>query len=197
MGKRALVVVDVQPDFCEGGALAVEGGNAVAADVRSFVNGELDGYDVLVFTRDWHIDPGDHFASNTDTPDPNFSTTWPDHCVAGTEGAEFHPEIDAIVAVDAIVPDAIVSKGQHTAAYSGFEGRTEEDQTLTEFLAGEGVTDVDAVGIAYDFCVKETALDAASEGFNTRVIKALTASVMPDNDPNTTDELVAAGVQVV
>jgi nicotinamidase/pyrazinamidase len=196
MTARALIVVDVQNDFCEGGSLAVDGGAKAAADIRSFVNENKGQYDHIVFTRDWHIEPGDHFVSNTDETEPNFSTTWPDHCVADTEGAEFHPEINALVQEDNNVPDTVVSKGEYEAAYSGFEGAAPDGTTLAEWLKERNVEEADVVGIAFDFCVKATAEDAVMAVPFVRVIKRLTASVMPDNDANTTADLENAGVWV-
>ena len=174
---RALIVVDVQNDFCEGGSLAVSGGAAVAASIAALLAGD-HGYDLVVATRDHHIDPGPHFS---DTPD--FVDSWPVHCVAGTPGADFHPGLgDPSFA-------AVFDKGEYEAAYSGFEGRDHTlDVTLADFLRGHAVTDVDVCGIATDHCVNATARDAASAGFDTTVLLDLTAAVTPAN----LDELTAA-----
>ena len=174
---RALVVVDVQNDFCEGGSLAVAGGSAVAAAISAYLAASGDGYAHVVASRDYHIDPGDHFSDH-----PDFAGTWPPHCVAGTPGAEFHPDLDTSRV------EAVFSKGAHTAAYSGFEGADEAGTPLAAWLRERGVDALDVVGIATDYCVQATALDAAREGFATRVLLHLTAGV----DPVTTGEAVAA-----
>ena len=109
---RALIVVDVQNDFCEGGSLAVAGGAAVAAAISEYLAGpEGTGYEHVIASRDYHIDPGDHFSSH-----PDFAGSWPPHCVAGTPGAQFHPRLDTSHV------DVVFSKGAHEAAYSAFEG---------------------------------------------------------------------------
>ncbi|ASU86392.1 nicotinamidase [Nocardiopsis gilva YIM 90087] len=163
---KALIVVDVQNDFCEGGSMAVTGGSSVASQVSRFIADHSDDYAHVVATRDYHIDPGAHFS---DTPD--FVDTWPRHCVAGTPGAAFHPDFDTSAV------EQVFSKGKYTAAYSGFEGADEEDRSLEDWLRARGVTEVDVVGIATDHCVRATALDAAEAGFDTRVLLDLTAGV--------------------
>ena len=170
---RALIIVDVQNDFCEGGSLAVDGG----ADVARRINGT--GYDVVVATQDFHVDPGDHF------------TEWPPHCVAGTPGADLHP------ALDTSGIDAVFRKGADRAAYSGFEGSTEDGTALADFLRAHDVTDVDVVGLATDHCVRATALDAVAAGLGTRVLLGLCAGVAPDTTAVALDELRAAGVELV
>jgi len=187
MSKRALIVVDVQNDFCEGGSLAVTGGAGVATAISEYVGDGL-GYDFVVATRDHHVDPGAHFS---DAPD--FVDTWPPHCVAGTPGADFHPNL-----VNRPF-DAVFDKGEHAAAYSGFEGFSHEggvDVGLGDWLTGLHVGVVDVCGIATDYCVKATALDAAKRGFATTVLLELTAAVTPANVPAVTAELAAAGVQI-
>src|SRR5947207_12554807 len=156
---RGFLVVDVQNDFCEGGSLAVTGGTAVAAGVTQWLLSHGDDYDVVVATADWHEDPGAHFAD-----EPDFRDTWPRHCVAGTEGAAFRPELDLTLI------DDIVRKGQHAAAYSGFEGVADDGRTLTELLKAHSVSSVDVAGIATDHCVRATALDAVRFGFAARVL---------------------------
>jgi nicotinamidase/pyrazinamidase len=157
----ALIVVDVQNDFCEGGSLALPGGAAAAQAISEHV--ASGGYSHVIATRDYHIDPGAHFSD-----EPDFLDTWPVHCVAGTAGASFHPSLD----VSPI--EAVFSKGHHSAAYSGFEGKTDDGQELTGWLRAHGVDTVDVVGIATDFCVRATALDAAKAGFSVRVLLDLT-----------------------
>ncbi|WP_328940037.1 isochorismatase family protein [Streptomyces tauricus] len=187
---RALIVVDVQNDFCEGGSVPVAGGALVAVKVRDLVGRSAEaGYQYVVATRDHHIDPGDHF-SNT----PDFKTSWPVHCVAGTQGSDFHP--DFLPAVHAGALDAVFYKGAYEAAYSGFEGADEEGTGLTAWLREHGVTTVDVVGIATDHCVKATALDAAAAGFTTRVLLDLTAGVHHDTIQQARDELSQVGVEL-
>ncbi|MCW8095808.1 isochorismatase family protein [Streptomyces tauricus] len=187
---RALIVVDVQNDFCEGGSVPVAGGALVAVKVRDLVGRAAEaGYQYVVATRDHHIDPGDHFS---DTPD--FKTSWPVHCVAGTQGSDFHP--DFLPAVHAGALDAVFYKGAYESAYSGFEGADEEGRGLTAWLREHGVTTVDVVGIATDHCVKATALDAAAAGFTTRVLLDLTAGVRHDTIQQARDELSQVGVEL-
>src|SRR5438067_7149775 len=150
---KALIVVDVQNDFCEGGSLPVAGGAAVAARISEHI--AAGGYDHVVATRDYHVDPGAHFS-----PEPNFVDTWPVHCVAGTPGASFHPELD----VSGV--QAVFSKGRNAAAYSGFEGADRDGVSLADWLAGKDVDTVDVVGIATDHCVRATALDAVRAGLS-------------------------------
>ncbi len=172
--RRALIVVDVQNDFCEGGSLAVAGGAAVAASVAELLAGD-HGYDVVVATRDHHIDPGPHFS---DTPD--YVDSWPPHCVAGTPGADFHPNLLGHPNLGSPTFDGVFDKGEYTAAYSGFEGRDHaQDVTLADFLRGRGVSEVDVCGIATDHCVNATARDALAAGFDTTVLLDLTAAVTP------------------
>ncbi|RZT84313.1 nicotinamidase/pyrazinamidase [Pseudonocardia sediminis] len=183
--SRALIVVDVQNDFCEGGALAVDGGAAVAAGIGALVAG--GGYDHVVATRDVHVDPGDHFS---DTPD--FATSWPPHCRTGTPGASFHPALD-------VAPiEAVFDKGAYTSAYSGFEGsdRGETGTALGDWLAAHGVDTVEVVGLATDHCVRATALDAVRHGLATTVLLDHCAGVAPATTARALDELRGAGVEV-
>jgi nicotinamidase/pyrazinamidase len=173
--SRALIIVDVQNDFCEGGSLAVEGGAAVAANLSAALAAHARTWDHVVATQDHHVDPGSHFQE------------WPVHCVAGTFGAEFHPELDT----DRI--EAIFRKGEHAAAYSGFEGHS-GSINLAAWLRMHDVTDVDVVGIATDYCVRATALDALREGFTTTVLTGFTAGVAPETSENALAEMRAAGV---
>lgn len=182
---KALIIVDVQNDFCEGGSLAVAGGSDVARRISELLSG-AHGYDHVVATKDYHIDPGDHFSDH-----PDFVHSWPRHCQAGTPGADFHPQLRT----DAV--EAVFTKGEHSAAYSGFEGSDEHGTPLADWLRARGVDEVDVVGIATDYCVKATAADAAANGFRTRVLRDLTAGVAPDSTERAVDMLRAAGVQVV
>jgi nicotinamidase/pyrazinamidase len=256
---RALIIVDVQNDFCEGGSLAVTGGGAVARAVTALLAAGRDpgddtaahdpagnlggsagtdragddrarndrarndgarndgarndgarndgarndrarndrarndgarndraGYDHVVATRDYHVDPGSHFSDQ-----PDFLNSWPPHCVAGTAGASFHPDLD----VSAI--EAVFTKGTHAAAYSGFEGTDAQATPLADWLRGRGVTDVDIVGIATDYCVRATAIDAARAGLRTRVLLSLTAGVAPDTTQAAAAAIRAAGAEIV
>ncbi len=189
--SRALVVVDVQNDFCEGGSLAVTGGAAVAEKVTELLAARAAGtapvgYDHVVATQDHHVDPGAHWSS-----EPDYVDSWPVHCEAGTPGAQFHPDL----ATDQF--EAVFRKGAHAAAYSGFEGTASADGAevgLAGWLRERGVQQVDVVGIATDHCVRATALDAAREGFDTRVLLDLCAAVSPDTRATALTELAAAGV---
>ncbi|MFI9831974.1 isochorismatase family protein [Streptomyces sp. NPDC051913] len=188
--RRALIVVDVQNDFCEGGSLAVAGGADVAAAVTELIGQAAgSGYQHVVATRDHHIAPGGHFADN-----PDFRHSWPAHCVAGTEGVGFHPNFAPAVASGAI--DAVFDKGAYAAAYSGFEGADENGVPLADWLRAREVTEVDVVGIATDHCVRATALDAAREGFRTQVLLDLTAGVAAETTDRALEELRAAGVEL-
>lgn len=175
----ALIVVDVQNDFCEGGSLPVAGGAAVAEAISSVYG----SYSHVVATRDYHIDPGAHFSSS-----PDFVDTWPAHCRAGTPGASFHP------ALDVAGIQAVFSKGAHAAAYSGFEGADPSGVSLADWLRARDVSEVDVVGIATDHCVRATALDAAANGFVTRVLLDLTAGVAQSTVDDALSRLRAAGV---
>ena len=180
---RALIVVDVQNDFCEGGSLAVTGGAAVAGKITQHVRSA--GYDHVVATRDHHIDPGSHFAEH-----PDFLETWPRHCVVGTGGVELHK------ALDREPLEAIFDKGEYAAAYSGFEGHTAHRVLLADWLRAHDVNTVDVVGIATDHCVRATALDAAREGFRTNVLLGLTAGVSADSTARALEEMRGAGVEL-
>jgi nicotinamidase/pyrazinamidase len=182
--RRALLVVDVQNDFCEGGSLAVDGGSAVAAAISRFL--AANEYDAVAATIDHHIDPGHHFSD-----DPDYVDTWPVHCKSGTSGADFHPDLD----LSGI--ESVFSKGEFSAAYSGFEGKNSDGQSLEKWLRAAGVTEVDVVGIATDHCVVATALDAVAAGFPTRVHLPLTAGVAPATVEAAITAMRAAGVRLV
>lgn len=175
--SRALIIVDVQNDFCEGGSLPVDGGAAVAAGISAALAERKVTWDHVVATQDHHIDPGTHFQE------------WPAHCVAGTFGAEFHPELDT----DRI--EAIFRKGTNAAAYSGFEG-TSSSIGLAAWLRMHDVTEVDVVGLATDYCVRATALDAVGEGFATTLLTDLIAGVAPETTDSALAEMRAAGVTI-
>jgi nicotinamidase/pyrazinamidase len=191
---RALLIVDVQNDFCEGGSLPVAGGAAVAAGISAVLAspepehpGQPDHlrWDHIVATQDHHIDPGGHFAE-----EPDFVDTWPAHCVAGSAGAAFHPALDT----DRI--EAVFIKGEHQAAYSGFEGRA-GGVSLAAWLHMRGVTEVDIMGLTTDHCVRATALDAVREGFTTTVALDLTAGVTKETTADAIAAMQRAGVHLV
>lgn len=186
---RALIVVDVQNDFCEGGSMGVTGGADVAAAITDLIGRSTAGYQHVVATRDHHIEPGDHFSAH-----PDFVHSWPRHCVAGTEGVGFHPNFAPAVASGAI--SAVFDKGAYAAAYSGFQGADENGVPLADWLHAREVTEVDVVGIATDHCVKATALDAAAAGFRTQVLLDLTAGVAEDSTYTALGELADAGVEL-
>ena len=181
---RALLIVDVQNDFCEGGSLAVAGGSRVARAISALLAGE-PGYQLVAATQDCHVSPGDHFSDR-----PDFAASWPPHCVAGTPGADFHPDLDTSQI------DAVFRKGEFAAAYSGFEGAGPAGQRLADWLRAARVSSVDVVGIATDYCVRATAADAAREGFATRVLLGLTAAVSPAATADALAGLRAAGVEL-
>jgi len=181
---RALIIVDVQNDFCEGGSLAVGGGAEVARKITALL--AAGAYDHVVATKDYHIDPGAHFSD-----EPDYRDSWPPHCVVGTDGVDFHP------ALDPSAVEAVFHKGQYTAAYSGFEGATaDEGTTLADWLRARDVDSVDVVGIATDYCVKATAADAVAAGFTTRVLLDLTAGVSPTTTAEAVASLRASGVAI-
>jgi nicotinamidase/pyrazinamidase len=212
--SRALIIVDVQNDFCEGGALAVDGGADLAAEITEYVDAHHGQFDHIVATQDWHIDPGSHFSA-----EPDFLDSWPRHCVAGTSGAELHPDLDTEYI------EAVFRKGQYTAAYSGFEGLLAPDDAvptgerkpadageagavdagafgdgedaigLDDWLQSHDVEDVVVVGIATDHCVKATALDGVQAGYSVTVLRALTVGVADDLD-DAVAEMELGGVDI-
>lgn len=188
--SRALVVVDVQNDFCEGGSMGVPGGAEVALRIGELLHrwqqSDRDDYGHVVATRDHHVDPGDHFAEQ-----PDFVDSWPAHCVAGTDGAAFHANLDPQPF------DAVFDKGDYEAAYSGFEGTDRDGRSLADWLRSHGITAVDVVGLATDHCVRATALDAAAAGFDTRVWLDLTAGVAEPTTVAAIDAMRKAGVELV
>jgi nicotinamidase/pyrazinamidase len=188
--SKAVLVVDVQNDFCEGGSLAVSGGAAVAKKISEYLKSA--DYDLVVASRDWHDSDNNnsgHFASlNTE---PDYKTSWPIHCVANSEGANYHPNLD----IELI--EAHVFKGQGAHGYSAFEGVTAEGGTLEELLKLNGIEQLDVVGIATDHCVLASALDAKKLGLAVRVISSLTAGVSPESTERAIDSLIDSGVEVV
>ncbi|MGC5223819.1 isochorismatase family protein [Micromonospora sp. DT81.3] len=187
---KALFIVDVQNDFTEGGALAVEGGDAVAERITEFVSAHADDYALVVASRDWHHpdhDNGGHFAVEGE---PDFVDTWPAHCVAGTPGAEYDPGLDTAAVTHH------VKKGQGVPAYSVFEGTTDDGRTVAELLAERGILDVDIAGIATDYCVRASALDAIEHGRRVRILTDLVAGVAPASSDAALAELAHAGAEL-
>ncbi len=181
---RALIIVDVQNDFCEGGSLAVTGGAAVAAGVSALLHAEPDRWDHVVATRDHHIDPGGHFST-----EPDFVDSWPPHCRAGSAGASFHPALD-------VAPiEAVFDKGAYAAAYSGFEGSEPGGLDLRSWLEAHEVDEVEIVGIATDHCVRATALDAVAAGLTTSVRLELCAGVAEASSARAVEEFRDAGIR--
>ncbi|MEW2120437.1 isochorismatase family protein [Streptomyces sp. NPDC005474] len=185
--RRALVIVDVQKDFCEGGSVPVKGGADRAAAIAELVRRANGQYAYVVATRDHHIDPGAHFSEN-----PDFQDSFPVHCVVGSEGGEFHP--DFVPAVDSGHVDEVFFKGAHSASKSGFEGSAQDGTTLSAWLKARDISALDVVGIATDHCVKATALDGVRAGFTVRVLLDYTAGVAADTTRAALDELRRAGV---
>jgi nicotinamidase/pyrazinamidase len=189
--KRALIVVDVQNDFCEGGSLPVTGGAEVAHKISTLLHHwtnqdpKAPDYAVAVATLDHHIDPGDHFSD-----DPDFVDSWPRHCEVGTDGVAFHPNLDPQPF------DAIFRKGEHAAAYSGFEGKDHDGTGLAAWLRAHEITDVDVCGIATDDCVRATTLDAVREGFSVRLLTDLCVGVAPASSDAALQEMASAGASL-
>lgn len=185
---RALVIVDVQNDFCEGGSLAVAGGAAVAGAISEAVAAHPGRWDLVVTTQDWHVDPGRHFAPAGE--DPDFRDTWPPHCVAGSSGAALHPALR--------LPAGVVGvrKGEHRAAYSGFEGRDPSGRSLDEVLREAMVDEIEVAGLATSYCDRATALDGVANGYATALLVDLCADVDPSATAATLSELEQAGVRI-
>lgn len=186
---KALLIVDIQNDFTEGGALGVNGGDRVAEEVTRYVDTHADDYDAIIASRDWHdadSDNGGHFSQS-----PDFVDSWPVHCVAGTEGAEYDP----LLAAETITHH--VRKGQGTPDYSAFQGTTDAGDHLGELLKSLTITEVDVVGIATDHCVRATALDALKAGMSVRVLQDLIAGVGKDSSTVALAEMDAAGATIV
>jgi nicotinamidase/pyrazinamidase len=189
--KQALIVVDVQNDFCEGGSLPVTGGARVASDIAVLLHHwtrrdpKAPAYDVVVATKDHHIDPGAHWSAT-----PDYVDSWPVHCEVGTDGEAFHPNLDPQPF------DAVFLKGEHVAAYSGFEGRDTDGVALADWLRTHRVDHVDVCGLATDHCVRATALDAVKNGFTTRLLVDLCAGVAPESTTKALAEMRSAGVLV-
>lgn len=186
---RALLIVDIQNDFTEDGALAVSGGDAVASGVSAFLASHATEYDVIIASRDWHDADGDNGGHFSDSPD--FVDTWPVHCVAGTDGAAYDP----LLVTDAVTHH--VFKGQGRPAYSMFEGETDAGETVGAVLTEAGVLSADVVGIATDHCVRASALDALAHGVRVRVLTDLIAGVAAEPSEAALAELAHAGAELL
>jgi len=187
---RALFIIDVQNDFTEGGALGVDGGAAVAAGISELLTQHPSCYDDIFASRDWHDadnDNGGHFASEGE---PDYVSTWPVHCVAGTPGAEYHPSLTTETV------SFHIRKGQGKPAYSIFEGTTDTGQSVGDILIERGITDVDVVGLATDHCVRASALDAVEHGQHVRILTDLVAGVAPEPSERALAELAHAGALI-
>ncbi|MBY0441478.1 MAG: nicotinamidase [Mycobacteriaceae bacterium] len=182
---RALIIVDVQNDFCEGGALPVPGGAGIVPAINDYLAGQ-HGYNHVVATKDAHLSPGAHFSDQ-----PDYQSSWPPHCVVGSFGAQFHPDLDTSRI------EAVFQKGAYSAAYSGFDGFDDNGVALLDWLREHGVGEVDLVGIATDYCVRSTALDAARAGLATRVFLDLTAGVAAESTAAALAELRNAGITLL
>ena len=188
---KALFIIDVQNDFCEGGSLAVQGGAAVASGITDLLRDGKADYDYVIASRDWHDagnDNGGHFAANGESPD--YVNTWPVHCVSGTIGAEYHPNLDASLI------DFHIIKGMGKPSYSIFEGQTPEGRAIKDLLADLHVTDVDVVGLATDYCVLASSLDAKNAGFAVTVVSNLIAGVAADSSEKALATLSSAGCKI-
>lgn len=201
MTSKALIIVDVQPTFCEGGELGVAGGSAVADRIAQYVNMHRNDYTYIATTQDWHIEPGSHFSEH-----PDFVDLWPKHGLAGTANAELMPQIAALGLSHHF------KKGQYASAYSGFEGiedntaniqtreefaaMQQEGRTLARSLQDAGVDHVDVVGLAESHCVKETALDARKLGYAVTVFEDMTEPVSESQGIEARNEMTEAGIEL-
>lgn len=191
---KALIIVDVQNDFIEGGSLAVDGGQDVAEKLSAYIKENWRNYDQIVTTQDWHINPGNHWSET-----PDYVDTWPVHCAANKPGSDLHPSlVKALADVNITIPITAIHKGQYVAAYSGFEGtKAEDDKTLlNDYLKETNVSQVDVVGLATDHCVKATATDALTNGYTVTVLKDFTAGVDATRSTTALTELSTKGATI-
>lgn len=184
--SRALLIVDVQPTFCEGGELAVAGGNQVADRIAEHLKAHRDEYRLTITSQDWHLDPGAHFSQQ-----PDFVDSWPPHGLAGTANAELHSAVAAALAPSGA--DVTIKKGLHEAAYSAFDGTAPDGRTLVQVLREAGVSELDVCGIAESHCVRATALDALQAGLAVRLLTDLTVPVTEESGAAAREEISSAG----
>jgi nicotinamidase/pyrazinamidase len=185
---NALIVVDVQNDFTEGGSLGVKGGTVTAASITEYIRNRKSNYAQIIASRDWHSPDGDnggHFAAK-----PDMTTTWPRHCVQGTTGAAYNP------ALESELIDVQIYKGDGHPAYSAFEGNTPGGASLDDVLRKAKAGHIDIVGIATDHCVRATALDAIDKGYTVTVLIDLCVGVSADTSIAAVTEMSAAGVNI-
>ena len=187
--RNALLVVDVQVDFVEGGALGVNGGKQVAAMIARHVRHFKNEYQFVVASRDYHEDPADHFSDH-----PDFKNTWPPHCVVGTPGASFVSAVQNLVREKYI--QTVVLKGRHAAAYSAFEGLDPRGHYLLDVLKENRIDHIDVCGLATDYCVRASSLDARKNQFQVRVLVNLCAAVNEATGQAALEEMKAAGCQL-
>ncbi|MDQ1722129.1 MAG: nicotinamidase/pyrazinamidase [Pseudonocardiales bacterium] len=184
--SRALLIVDVQPTFCEGGELAVAGGNRIADRIAEHLKAHRDEYRLTITSQDWHLDPGAHFSEQ-----PDFVDSWPPHGLAGTSNAELHPSVAAALAPSGA--EVTIKKGQHQAAYSAFDGTAPDGRTLADVLNAAGISELDVCGIAESHCVRASALDAIHAGLAVRLLTDLTVPVTEESGAAARAEISSAG----
>src|SRR5579864_1316473 len=187
--RNALLAVDLQADFVQGGSLPVLNGMPVAAMVARHIRHFKTEYQFVVASRDYHEHPADHFSAT-----PDYVKTWPPHCVIGTAGAAFVPPIANLVREKLI--QCVVSKGRHAAAYSAFEGVDARGHGLLDVLKEERIDHIDDGSTATDYCVRASALDARTNAFQVRILVNLCAAVNEATGLQALEELKAAGCQV-
>jgi nicotinamidase/pyrazinamidase len=187
--RNALLIVDVQVDFVEGGSLGVPGGLTVAAMIARHIRHFKNEYQFVVASRDYHENAPEHISDH-----PDFQTTWPPHCMVGTPGAAFVPTIQNLVREKFI--HEVVTKGRNAAAYSAFEGLDKRGHPLLDVLKEHRIDHIDVCGIATDYCVRASALDARKHEFQVRVLVNLCAAVKEETGHQAMEEMKAAGCQL-
>lgn len=187
--NKALVIIDEQNDFVEGGNLAVEGGREVVRETVRLLE-DVSPYKVVITTQDWHIEPGEHFSE-----DPDFVDSWPVHCVADEFGSELVEGLpEALESLE--IPVVSIKKGMYEDAYSGFQG-VADGKTLEEVLREYDVQTLDIVGIAFNYCVAETAIDGRELGYDVNVIEEFTATIPNEIVEPKREEMLEAGVKIL
>ena len=187
--RNALLIVDVQVDFVEGGSLGVQGGLNVAAMIARHIRHFKNEYEFVVASRDYHENAPDHISDH-----PDFQITWPPHCMVGTPGAQFVPTIQNLVREKYI--HEVVTKGRNAAAYSAFDALDKRGHPLLDVLQEHRVDHVDVCGIATDYCVRASALDARKHEYQVRVLTNLCAAVKEETGLQALEEMKAAGCQL-
>jgi nicotinamidase/pyrazinamidase len=187
--RNALLVVDVQVDFVEGGSLGVKGGLQVAAMIARHARHFKQEYQFVVASRDYHENAPDHISDH-----PDFINTWPPHCMVGTPGAAFVPTIQNLIREKFIL--TVVTKGRNAAAYSAFDGLDNRGHPLLDVLKEQRIDHIDICGIATDYCVRASALDARKNQFQVRVLVNLCAAVKEETGLQALEEMKAAGCQL-